>query len=1210
LKTNLRFLAVCALLAFGLAGAARGELPGQGSSSGNSSGGVLGLGLFGGGSGAAPASDPFLEANRGPLQNPPLDTAPPLVAQANFNPTSGQPQPNPMGGAPAGARRLPPAGTDPYGPVPAAMPYGGVVQAGGAPSVPSAPVANNPQRAQCDALLVQARVSLANGDLRMAAEKLNQAKSMGVQYGAQDDSPAKVEAVLARYREVEQFAMQARQTGGDTLGIRQRQAQLLLEQAEALINWRQLEAAEKVTRNAESLGVNFTPYEKNPREIYSRIAQARNGGGVQQAVFNQNAPPPGGAVRPYDTNVTPVQGFENRGPYELPSPGGGNSGGPVPPGGGGGPMPPAMRLYVEGEQALQMQQMDRARQLFLQAESRRGELDPATAGRVRDRLNFLGRGAPVLDEVAQRQQLLRRKASMELANAQSAARRLQQANPLGAMRVLQEARVGVTRSGLDPQAEGQLLNRVDQDIRMMDQFIKANQGRIQLDARNAEVKDGMRRERQWKVEVQERLARMVDDFNKLMDQQRWREAELIARQAEELAPEEPVVRQLKWTSRFARNLNMGEQIRDDKARGYELALEAVDESSTPFNDRSPREFPKNWEALKKKRGALGMERRRSAKELEIEQKLRTPVSLRFEKAPLQEVMDYLAKMADVNLHLDPLGLSAEGVGTDTPVTINLTQGDISLKSALQLVLEPLHLGYVIKDEVLKVTSAHLKDGEVYTVTYNVADLVIPIPNFVPTVNMGLTGALQEAYRQTNMTGIGGAHAPVVAVASQNGGSLNGKIGDNVLANLAQMGGPAPGFAAPGRINGGPGGLSGGSQPDFDPLTELIVSTISPQTWEEVGGPGRVARFENNLSLVISQTQDVHDQIADLLSQLRRLQDLQVTIEVRFISLNDNFFERIGVDFDFDIDDDTDQPFSVFGKDTVGANDGDATDIDDRDLRDRDHGPGVTVGLSAPGVFSADLDVPVQQGSFQLAVPQFGNFAPGAGAQVGFAILSDLEAFFFIEASQGDRRSNVLQAPKVTLFNGQEAVVSDVTQSPFVISVVPVVGDFAAAQQPVIAVLSEGTFLNVQAVVSNDRRFVRLTVVPFFSTIGDVDTFTFDGSQSVVDETNRDLNNLPIDNPIPRTNRRTTSRQGTTVQLPSFSFITVTTTVSVPDGGTVLLGGIKRLSEGRNEFGVPILNKVPYVNRLFKNVGIGRETQSLLMMVTPRIIIQEEEEELL
>jgi len=87
----------------------------------------------------------------------------------------------------------------------------------------------------------------------------------------------------------------------------------------------------------------------------------------------------------------------------------------------------------------------------------------------------------------------------------------------------------------------------------------------------------------------------------------------------------------------------------------------------------------------------------------------------------------------------------------------------------------------------------------------------------------------------------------------------------------------------------------------------------------------------------------------------------------------------------------------------------------------------------------------------------------------------------------------------------------------------------------------------------------------------------------------------------------TQSNGTTIQLPEFLFTTVTTTVSVPDGGTVLLGGIKRLREGRNEFGVPILSKIPYINRLFKNVGLGRTTDSLMLMVTPRIIIQEEEE---
>ena len=348
-----------------------------------------------------------------------------------------------------------------------------------------------------------------------------------------------------------------------------------------------------------------------------------------------------------------------------------------------------------------------------------------------------------------------------------------------------------------------------------------------------------------------------------------------------------------------------------------------------------------------------------------------------------------------------------------------------------------------------------------------------------------------------------------------------------------------------------------------------------------------------------------------------MQDLQVTIEVRFISLNDRFFERIGIDFDFDIPANISMNQNLgFGRIVGYDAAGPIRDLGDRD-RPSEETQSVKVGLQGPTdtgpLFSADLDIPFRQNSFGLAVPPpFGGYQAGAGATLGFAILSDIEAFFFLEAAQGDTRSNVLQAPKVTLFNGQMAFVSDTSQSPFVISVVPVVGDFAAAQQPVIVVLSEGTFLTVQAVVSNDRRFVRLTVVPFFSRIGDVETFTFVGSETTTTDTSATGWVNPAD---PNDRRRnsssqsgTTTRSGSTVQLPTFSFVTVTTTVSVPDGGTVLLGGIKRLSEGRNEFGVPLLNKIPYINRLFKNVGIGRETQSLMMMVTPRIIIQEEEEQ--
>jgi len=121
----------------------------------------------------------------------------------------------------------------------------------------------------------------------------------------------------------------------------------------------------------------------------------------------------------------------------------------------------------------------------------------------------------------------------------------------------------------------------------------------------------------------------------------------------------------------------------------------------------------------------------------------------------------------------------------------------------------------------------------------------------------------------------------------------------------------------------------------------------------------------------------------------------------------------------------------------------------------------------------------------------------------------------------------------------------------------------------------------------------------------VNTFTFNGSSSTTKKSS-DSKSGSSDTSTSKDDE--SSSTGTTVHLPQFSLVTVTTTVSVPDGGTVLLGGIKRLNEGRSERGIPILSKLPYINRLFRNTAIGRETTSLMMMVTPRIIIQEEEEE--
>jgi general secretion pathway protein D len=428
------------------------------------------------------------------------------------------------------------------------------------------------------------------------------------------------------------------------------------------------------------------------------------------------------------------------------------------------------------------------------------------------------------------------------------------------------------------------------------------------------------------------------------------------------------------------------------------------------------------------------------------------------------------------------------------------------------------------------------------------------------------------------------------------GQINNFGGGNLPQQLGGLmgSGSGPSMGSPmGPMNMGGGNPIGGgaAMADFDTLMNLIQQTIDPDNWLAAGGESTMLPYPANLSLVVSAPQTTHEKIAELLESLRRLQDLQVTIEVKFITLNDNFFERLGVDFDVRVDDNV------------------------RRLPEDDQGPSATVGLNAefnpfaggaPPVTS-DLDVTFSQGSFGSAIPTFGGFDAGSGGSLGFAILSDLEMFFFMNAAQGDSRTNILQAPRVTMFDGQFASINDTVQRPFVTGLVPIVGDFAVAQQPVIVVLNEGTVLNVQATVTADKRFVRLTLNPTFTAIDRVDTFTFEGSR-----TTRSGSNVldPTGNITGENDDVEEIVVGSTVQQPSLISTNISTTVSVPDGGTILLGGIKRMREGRIDRGVPILSKIPYVNRLFKNTAIGRETSTLMMTVTPRIIIQEEEEALL
>ena len=850
-------------------------------------------------------------------------------------------------------------------------------------------------------------------------------------------------------------------------------------------------------------------------------------------------------------------------------------------------------------EALKSGDQETARKHFVEAWKNENLLDLATRNALKDKLTLLQpKRLPTAAEKAEMTaiervdveakeltQRLYREITAELAKTAE----IKESAPLDALDSLNRLRRRVDGSNVPEANKLALVRMVDRELEKQKQYVEANRVEIELELQNAAVRTELATEAARESRIDEEISSLVETYNELMRDQRFAEAKVVAKQVGELKPGSTIATTMLHKSQFAVRDQMMRDIQSGKENVFQGGLMDVERTASEiagYDPEQPMSFnrdPQSWHELSIRRTQDAGSLFGSVQEQQLKAKLSTPVNVQYRDRPLNEVVADLSKVTGVPMVMNQRAMEAVRALPDTPVTLEL-RDQIELKSALNLILKPLELDYEIANEVLQITSAEAKRANVVTVVYKVADLVTPIPNFVSSQDDGLAGALRAAYQMTNpRLDVQMMPVSMTDLANRQANAMQpAKMSPNMLGQYSPMGSQG-GFGP----QNPPGGAGGGAFADFDSLMQLIQTTVVPDTWEALGGNSTMAPYPQNLSLIVSTTSDVHDQIVDLIESLRSLQNLQITIEVRFITLSDTFFEQIGVDFDVQFDDNV----TTFPSD--------------------DEGPSVTVGFDGlSGLPTADLDIRFDNNSFGV-LPAFGAPDAGSLSTVGFAILSDIEAFFFLQAAQGDERTNVMQAPKVTLFDGQIASINDVSQRPFVTSITPVVGDFAVAQQPVIVVLNEGTQLNVQGIVSDDKRFVRLTLVPFFSQIGDVDTFTFEGSRttrsSSTDQEDTNGDGVVDGNDAVDTDETEDIITGTTVQLPTFAFTTVSTTVSVPDGGTILLGGIKRLSEGRAERGVPILSKIPYVSRLFRNVAVGRDATSLMLMVTPRIIIQEEEE---
>jgi type II secretory pathway component GspD/PulD (secretin) len=376
--------------------------------------------------------------------------------------------------------------------------------------------------------------------------------------------------------------------------------------------------------------------------------------------------------------------------------------------------------------------------------------------------------------------------------------------------------------------------------------------------------------------------------------------------------------------------------------------------------------------------------------------------------------------------------------------------------------------------------------------------------------------------------------------------------------------------------GGPFGGLAESQVLMEPdtLESLVRENVGIGSWDDDGISLQV--LETGY-LVAVHTADVQGALASFLEDLRRFSSSLVTIESKFLTVADNYIQEIGVEWRG-----LDNPGSPF------------TDLDDitNGLEDNANagfdngGGGVDVsnaaGPPSAGFFYDDgLDGDFKASTSNIFGTALGNAVSTIGGMTTqWTILDDAQLSFILRMIEKNEQIELVNDQQLSVFNTQRSYVSVINQRAYVQDFDVEVATSQAIADPVINVLIEGVVLEVRPTISQDRKYIRMEIRPTVAEITSLTPFS--------------------------TNLGGTVGQPVEFELPELEVQSIATTAVIPDGASILLGGLSRVRNVERRAEVPWLAKIPVVGFFFKEEGYNDEKESLMILLKAWITDVKEE----
>jgi len=584
-----------------------------------------------------------------------------------------------------------------------------------------------------------------------------------------------------------------------------------------------------------------------------------------------------------------------------------------------------------------------------------------------------------------------------------------------------------------------------------------------------------------------------------------------------------------------------EQDRKEKAsNAFDQAFREVDKAAIP-TDRVV-QLPPDWDARVARTHRPEKLTSGFAAEWQEQMSLGLCRQVSFDGhgTPLRDVISYLREASGMNLMIDPNCAAA-----NEPVGFGMK--NVTLRSALNRLCDFTNTHWAMADKMILISKEPIQD-DAFPYAYDIHDLLVRPRDFKST-----RGRMHALVSDTK----------------------TGNISTGVYSKKADQ-------DAERKLACGTG------------WANFIRKNIAPGTWHgsvEGGGSSQNTIAFRNGRLVVTHTPEVHRQILELLDNFRRARNIQVCTLCRFIDMNKDFLDYIGIETG-GLGTDVSNPSGYDG--TGGhvpsimsdwpTDRGAGFHATGSSILDRFGEPHPDAGTSrrygdwdvrggtvASGAFDAKPQGDVANNFFYHDASQ-----PSEGLILNYYHLANYQVRAILEAVVKRRKGTILDAPRITCFNGQRANIVVTVEESYISNV-------SEDEQPELGGLTHGVVLEVVPYVSADQKYITLELLPIVNKL--------------LGWTDYEAQSVAV------TAAGVLQQTGAEIRLPYVSVRAVQTTVTVPDGGTMLIGGMATSTEDYEIVSVPFIRKIPIIKWLFSGRGRTKMQTSLVILVRADILIQ-------